>query len=69
MQVRGGDGPVADVVVDSVVALNGRRVTHHLHELEVELLEGSEKDLERIEGRCGTRGLKLVINDPKSFGY
>lgn len=49
IQLNTGDGAVADVVVDSVVALNGRRVSHHLYELEVELKEGSDKDLTRIE--------------------
>ena len=56
MQVHGAEGPVADVVVDSVVALNGRRVSHHLYELEVELIEGSDKDLDRIEELAAGRG-------------
>jgi CHAD domain-containing protein len=67
MQVRGGDGPVADVVVDSVVALNGRRVSHHLHELEVELIDGSDKDLERIEGLLRDAGAQAGDQRPKVF--
>ena len=67
MQVRGGDGPVADVVVDSVVALNGRRVSHHLHELEVELIDGSDKDLERIEGLLRDAGAQAGDRRPKVF--
>jgi len=67
MQVRGGDGPVADVVVDSVVALNGRRVSQHLYELEVELLDGSDKDLERIEGLLRDAGAQAGDQRPKVF--
>ncbi len=67
MQVRGGDGPVADVVVDSVVALNGRRVSQHLYELEVELLDGSDKDLERIEGLLRDAGAQASDQRPKVF--
>lgn len=67
MQVRGGDGPVADVVVDSVVALNGRRVSQHLYELEVELLDGSDKDLERIEGLLRDAGAQAADQRPKVF--
>jgi CHAD domain-containing protein len=67
MQVRGGDGPVADVVVDSVVALNGRRVSQHLYELEVERLDGSDKDLERIEGLLRDAGAQAADQRPKVF--
>jgi CHAD domain-containing protein len=67
MQVRRGNGPVADVVVDSVVALNGRRVSQHLYELEVELLEGSDKDLERIEGLLRDAGAQAGDPRPKVF--
>lgn len=67
MQVRGGDGPVADVVVDSVVALNGRRVSQHLYELEVERLDGSDKDLERIEGLLRDAGAQAAGQRPKVF--
>jgi CHAD domain-containing protein len=67
MQVRGGDGSVADVVVDSVVALNGRRVSHHLYELEVELIDGTDKDLERIEGLLRDVGAQAGDQRPKVF--
>jgi CHAD domain-containing protein len=67
MQVRGGDGPVADVVVDSVVALNGRRVSHHLYELEVELIDGSDKDLDRIEELLRDAGAQAGDQRPKVF--
>jgi CHAD domain-containing protein len=65
--VREGNAPVADVVVDSVVALNGRRVSHHLYELEVELIDGSEKDLERIEGLLLDAGAQPGDRRPKVF--
>jgi hypothetical protein len=66
-QVRTGDGPVADVVVDSVVALNGRRVSHHLYELEVELKDGSDKDLKRIEEPLRDAGAQAGDRRPKVF--
>lgn len=67
VQVCTGDGPVADVVVDSVVALNGRRVSHHLYELEVELKDGSDKDLKRIEELLRDAGAQAGDQRPKVF--
>jgi len=67
VQVRGGNGPVADVVVDSVVALDGRRVSQHLYELEVELRDGSEKDIEKIEGLLRHAGAQACDQRPKVF--
>lgn len=49
IRVGGLKNPVADVVLDSVVALEGRRVTCHLFELEVELIRGNETALRRLE--------------------
>jgi CHAD domain-containing protein len=67
IQLNTGDGAVADVVVDSVVALNGRRVSHHLYELEVELKEGSDKDLTRIERLLRDAGAQGGDRRPKVF--
>lgn len=67
IQVRGGDGPVADVVVDSVAALNGRRVSHHLYELEVELIDDSDKALEQIEEVLRDAGAQDGDQRPKVF--
>lgn len=49
IRVGGLKNPIADVVLDSVVALEGRRVTCHLYELEVELIRGNEIALRRLE--------------------
>jgi len=50
-----------------VVALNGRRVSHHLYELEVELIDGTDKDLERIEGLLRDVGAQAGDQRPKVF--
>ncbi len=49
IRVGGTARPTADVVLDSVAALKGRQVLGRLHEVEVELLHGTEKALRRIE--------------------
>jgi len=49
VRVRDDGRPLADVTVDSVSVLEGQRVTMAFEELEVELLEGDERALKRIE--------------------
>ncbi|CAN5670446.1 CYTH and CHAD domain-containing protein [soil metagenome] len=49
VRVRDNGRPLADVTVDSVSLLDGQRVTLTFEELEVELLEGDERALRRIE--------------------
>jgi CHAD domain-containing protein len=67
MQMVGAQGPLADVVVDSVTALSGRRVSQHLYELEVELTGGSEKDLLQIEQVLREAGAQEGDHRPKVF--
>ena len=59
--------PTADVVVDSIVALEGRRVMCHLYEVEVELIRGNEKDLRRIEKTLRESGAQDGDSRPKVF--
>ncbi|MDF0642474.1 MAG: CYTH and CHAD domain-containing protein [Nitrospira sp.] len=67
VRVSGDDGPLAEVVMDDVASLDGRRVTHRLYELEIELLNGSEKDLARIENRLREAGARDGDPRPKFF--
>ncbi len=67
IRVGGLKNPVADVVLDSVVALEGRRVTCHLYELEVELMGGNDTDLRRIEKTLREAGAQDGDPRPKVF--
>ncbi|BFU94843.1 MAG: conserved protein of unknown function [Nitrospira sp.] len=67
IRVLGDDGPLADVVMDAVALLDGRRVTHHLYEVEIELINGSEKDLARIEKPLREAGARDGDPRPKFF--
>jgi CHAD domain-containing protein len=50
VRINRGDVHVADVVLDAVTVLDGERVGAAFDELEVELMEGEEDDLRRLEG-------------------
>ena len=67
IHVSGVEGPLADMVVDSVVALDGRRVIRHLYELEVELTGGDDKALLRIEKALREAGAHDGDPRPKVF--
>ncbi|MGQ0809862.1 MAG: CYTH and CHAD domain-containing protein [Nitrospiraceae bacterium] len=67
MRVRDVEGALADVVVDSVSALDGRRVIRHFQELEVELTGGDEKALHRIEKALRGAGAQDGDHRPKVF--
>jgi CHAD domain-containing protein len=63
VRVRGNDGPLADVVMDSVTALEGRRVTRRLDGARITLINGSKRDLEEIEKTLRDAG--ATKNDPR----
>jgi CHAD domain-containing protein len=67
IHVSGVDGPLANVVVDSVVALDGRRVMRHLSELEVELTGGNDQALRPIEKALREAGAQDGDPRPKVF--
>lgn len=67
IRIVGDEGPLADVVMDSVTALDGRRATQRLHEVEIELINGSEKDLARIEKKLREAGAHEGDPRPKIF--
>jgi CHAD domain-containing protein len=50
----------AEITQDSVAVLEGQRVTRRFHELEVELLEGDERTLRRLELQLREAGAELV---------
>ncbi len=67
IRVGGTKHPTADVVMDSVVALEGRRMMGHLYEVEVELIQGNEKALRRIEKVLRDSGAQDGDPRPKVF--
>lgn len=67
VRVSAGDGPVADVTLDHVAALSGRRILLSFREIEAELLNGNEKALERIEKALRDAGAVDGDSRPKVF--
>jgi len=64
-QVVRTDG--AEVLDDSVAVFDGRRVTRRFRELEVELLDGDERVLRRLEKALRRAGAKSATLRPKVF--
>jgi CHAD domain-containing protein len=56
MVVAGFPEPLAEIALDEVTVLDGRRVTARFTELEVELLGGGENDLKRLERQLRDAG-------------
>ena len=67
VRVQPRDKPVADVVIDHVKILNGRRVIGHVSEIEVELLSGKEKELSAIATVLRQSGAYDGDSRPKVF--
>jgi CHAD domain-containing protein len=67
VRVRGLAGPIADVVVDAVAVLDGRKVLRRLRELEVELVGGDETALGQIEQTLRAAGAADGDGRPKLF--
>jgi len=67
VRVHDEGGPVADVVIDSVAVLDGRRTADSFTELEVELLGGDERALRRIERLLRAAGARKADGRPKLF--
>src|SRR5262245_39843854 len=66
--VRRRKRPVAEVVLDAVSVLKGRRVVQRFREVEVELVgSGTEKDLRRIAVRLRAAGAHDGDGRPKVF--
>ncbi|MCC6223958.1 MAG: CHAD domain-containing protein [Thermoleophilia bacterium] len=60
-------GPVADVTVDAVAVLDGRRTARAFQELEVELLDGDRAVLDRLEAVLRGAGAGPGDTRPKLF--
>lgn len=65
IRVGKNHSPTADVVLDSFVLLDGRRVVRRLHEVEVELLGGNDTALRRIEKTLREAGAQDGDSRPK----
>ncbi|HSE58589.1 MAG TPA: CYTH and CHAD domain-containing protein [Nitrospiraceae bacterium] len=59
--------PVAEVVLDAVSVLVDRHVVMHFREAEIELLDGDETVLDRLEGRLRQAGAADHDGRPKMF--
>jgi CHAD domain-containing protein len=67
IRVANGDGPVADVTVDLVAVMSGRRITRSFREIEAELVNGNERALQRIEKALRAAGARDGDGRPKVF--
>ena len=67
VRVRGIEGPIADVTVDLVSVLEGRRVVRRFSEIEAELLDGDEEALSRIGRALVAAGAVPGDSRPTSF--
>jgi CHAD domain-containing protein len=67
VNVRDGDRILAEVVVDSVSVMEAGRVRGRFRELEVELVEGDEKLLRRLEKELRRAGAEDGDPRPKVF--
>ncbi|HEV8462993.1 MAG TPA: CYTH and CHAD domain-containing protein [Gaiellaceae bacterium] len=65
VRVREGTTIVADVTLDVVDVLEGARAAGHFAEIEVELVDGSESDLERIGQTLRRAGARRANGQPK----
>ena len=59
--------PDAEILDDRVSVFEGRRVTRRFRELEIELTEGDERALERLEGALRAAGAETGDGRPKLF--
>ncbi len=67
VRVRRDEQPIADVVIDRVSVLEGQTVEASFDEVEIELVEGSEADLERLERSLLRAGARKGAGNPKIF--
>ncbi len=67
VRVANGGGPVADVTLDLVAVVSGRRIERSFREVEAELLDGGERALERIEKALRDAGARDGDGRPKVF--
>jgi CHAD domain-containing protein len=66
-EVLGSEGPLAEVVVDDVSVLNGRKTLKRFTEVEVEQAGGDDQDLRRIEKALRKAGAEPGDQRPKLF--
>ena len=57
----------AEIVDDAVAVLDGQRVTRRFRELEIELLEGDERSLRRLEAMLTDAGARPGEFEPKLY--
>jgi CHAD domain-containing protein len=65
VRVQDDGRSLADVIFDSVSVMDGRRVTRTFEELEIELLDGDERSLRRIERALRRAGAGEEEERPK----
>jgi CHAD domain-containing protein len=67
VRVEAGGDPVAEVTVDEVAVLDGRRIERSFREIEAELLDGGKPALRRIEKALRAAGAGDGDHRPKVF--
>lgn len=67
IRVTEGGNPLAEVVVDSVAVLDGTKIVRRFAELEVELIQGDEDLLRRLETTLRKAGARDGDPRPKVF--
>jgi CHAD domain-containing protein len=67
VRISDNDHPVAEVVLDAVSVLVDRHVVMHFREVEIELLDGDETVLDRLEDRLRQAGAGEHDGRPKMF--
>jgi CHAD domain-containing protein len=65
LRVAGNGGSAADVVMDEVAVLDGRKVTGSFSDLEVEIVKGDEQTLEDVEQALRRAGARRGDPRPK----
>lgn len=65
IRVQAMDGPIADIVVDRVTILDGRRATGRFSEIEIERLDGNEKELNHLKSLLRSAGAEKGDPRPK----
>jgi inorganic triphosphatase YgiF len=65
LRLAGNDDSAADVVMDEVAVLDGRRVTGSFSDLEVEIVRGDEQTLDEVEQALSKAGARRGDPRPK----
>ncbi len=66
-QARNGSVSIAEVVHDRVAIMDGRRIAERFEEVEIEPVDGDERDLNRLEATLVAAGAEPGNGTPRAF--